>query len=148
MGLDAAYRKLTGAGGRLFADPQPAPAQGAIMVVCRENDEHSFSSCHLLNHDETALCTKIERDFLSGLMGGCSTPISALAEVKNGKVIFRGEIANPDAPEDVVAMTGNYSMKDASRLGFDLAEKMISQNQAKAIIDRIRIKGLNANGKA
>ncbi|HEY3462661.1 MAG TPA: metallophosphoesterase [Gaiellaceae bacterium] len=32
MGLDAAYRKLTGAGGRLFADPQPAPDEVSFQV--------------------------------------------------------------------------------------------------------------------
>lgn len=32
MGLDAAYRKLTGAGGRLFADPQPAPDEVSFQI--------------------------------------------------------------------------------------------------------------------
>ena len=32
MGLDAAYRKLTGAGGRLFADPQPVPDQVSFQI--------------------------------------------------------------------------------------------------------------------
>lgn len=79
----------------------PAPAQGAIMIVCRENDHESFEACLPMNHEETALCTKIERDFLSGLMGGCSTPISALAEVKNGLVEFRGNITTPDGIHSV-----------------------------------------------
>ena len=75
----------------------PAPAQGAIIVVCREDDHHAFESCQLLNDEETALCTKIERDFLSALLGGCSTPISAFAEVKNGNVHFKGNIVSPDS---------------------------------------------------
>ena len=32
MALDAAYRKLTGAGGRLFADPQPAPDEVSFQI--------------------------------------------------------------------------------------------------------------------
>jgi len=32
VGLDAAYRKLTGAGGRLFADPQPAPDEVSFQL--------------------------------------------------------------------------------------------------------------------
>ncbi|MEJ7822786.1 MAG: hydroxymethylbilane synthase, partial [Chitinophagaceae bacterium] len=74
----------------------PAPAQGAIMIVCRENDSVSFMACKHFNDDDTALCTKIERDFLRTLLGGCSTPISALAEVKNDKIIFKGNICSPD----------------------------------------------------
>src|ERR1019366_155410 len=35
----------------------PAPAQGAIMVVCREGDNYAFESCQFFNDEETALCT-------------------------------------------------------------------------------------------
>src|SRR5580698_11050313 len=48
----------------------PAPAQGAILVACREEDEPHFSVCQPLNDPDTALCTRIERDFLRGLLGG------------------------------------------------------------------------------
>ena len=58
----------------------PAPAQGAITIACRNDDAFSFDTCNALNDRDTALCTKIERDFLRALLGGCSTPISALAE--------------------------------------------------------------------
>lgn len=74
----------------------PAPAQGAIMVVCNEEDDYSKQACTLLNDEATALCTKIEKDFLRGLMGGCSTPISALATIEGEDVFFRGNIFSPD----------------------------------------------------
>ncbi len=74
----------------------PAPAQGAILVVCREADEESFEIAALLNHAPTALCTQLERDFLRGLMGGCSTPISAYAEALGESWRFRGNIFAPD----------------------------------------------------
>src|SRR5258706_1158402 len=61
----------------------PAPAQGAVVVVCREADQFSFDVCNKFNDEETALCTKIERDFLRQLLVGCSTPISAYAEGRN-----------------------------------------------------------------
>jgi hydroxymethylbilane synthase len=51
----------------------PAPAQGAIMIVCREGDHFAFDCCQPGNDIDTAICTKIERDFLRTLMGGCST---------------------------------------------------------------------------
>ncbi len=102
----------------------PAPAQGAIMIVCRDNDDASFEACLPLNHEETALCTKIERDFLSGLMGGCSTPISALAEVKNGQVEFRGNITTPDGVYSVNS-TASSPIKEAIDLGIKQAEFII-----------------------
>jgi hydroxymethylbilane synthase len=114
----------------------PAPAQGAIMVVCREDDQHAHKSCQSLNDEDTALCTKIERDFLSGLMGGCSTPISALAEIRNGRVTFRGNIASPDG--DGIASFGSTSpVKNSNDLGFRCATDILL-NGGQAIIDKIR----------
>lgn len=77
----------------------PAPAQGAIMMVCREKDDFCLQACSNFNDAVTALCTKIERDFLRCLLGGCSTPISALAEVKDGHIYFKGNIFSPDGKE-------------------------------------------------
>ncbi len=74
----------------------PAPAQGAIMVVCRNNDDHAKKSCEPFNHLHTAICTAIERDFLRALLGGCSTPISALATIENGHIQFKGNILSTD----------------------------------------------------
>ncbi len=77
----------------------PAPAQGAIMVVCRAEDDFSLEACNQLNDDDTAICTKIERDFLRALLGGCTTPISALAEIKDNKIYFKGNILSPDGKQ-------------------------------------------------
>ena len=79
----------------------PAPAQGAIMVVCRDADDFCLNACEHFNHSHTALCTKIERDFLKILLGGCSTPISALAQVKEDSIIFKGNILSVDGKEKV-----------------------------------------------
>ena len=79
----------------------PAPAQGAIMVVCRENDGLCADACMHFNDATTALCVKIERDFLKTLLGGCSTPISALAEVNNDTIIFKGNIVSPDGAKKI-----------------------------------------------
>ena len=79
----------------------PAPAQGAIVVVCRENDSFSFEASNYFNDTSTAMCTKIEKDFLRILLGGCSTPISALAEIKHEALLFKGNIFTVDGSERV-----------------------------------------------
>lgn len=114
----------------------PAPAQGAIMVVCREEDDHVFESCQLFNHEETALCTKIERDFLSALMGGCSTPISALAKVTNGQVIFKGNIVSPDGKE-IAGTEGKFAVGHSIDLGFRMANDILG-NGGQEIIDNMK----------
>lgn len=77
----------------------PAPAQGAIMIVCRENDEESFNFCQPFHDANSALCTKIERDFLRTLLGGCSTPIAAFAEIENDELYFKGIILTIDGKQ-------------------------------------------------
>jgi hydroxymethylbilane synthase len=123
----------------------PAPAQGAIMVVCREGDDFAFESCQSFNDEVTALCTKIERDFLSALLGGCSTPISALTEVKNAEVSFKGNIVSPDGKQKA-EIEKAVVRANAFDLGI-AAAKEILLNGGQAIVDRIRNKGLTTNGE-
>lgn len=77
----------------------PAPAQGAIMVVCREGDYHCLDACENFNDSHTALCVQAERDFLRTLMGGCTTPISALATIEKGQLLFRGNLLSVDGKQ-------------------------------------------------
>ncbi|MEX2403873.1 MAG: hydroxymethylbilane synthase [Balneolales bacterium] len=74
----------------------PAPAQGAMAVMTREEDINTQQALALVHHKDTALCTTIERDYLNELEGGCSAPIAALASVENGKVYLKAAILNPD----------------------------------------------------
>lgn len=118
----------------------PAPAQGAIMVVCRNNDAFALDACQSFNHSDTAIATKIERDFLSALMGGCSTPISALAEVKNKYVYFRGNIVSTDGMQKQdISIT--VAIEDAAELGANAAKQLL-QNGGQAIAESIRKRGL------
>jgi len=74
----------------------PAPAQGAIMVTALLEDEETRTICQEINHEETEICTSIERQFLRLLEGGCSAPIGALAVIKNEEVHFHGVLLNLD----------------------------------------------------
>ena len=114
----------------------PAPAQGAIMVVGREGDDYFLNACKHFNHNHTAICTKIERDFLRILLGGCSTPISALAQVKENNLIFKGNILSVDGKEKV-AIEKEAPLSDSVDFG-KIAAKEILQNGAQKIVDGIR----------
>jgi len=77
----------------------PAPAQGAIMVVRRSDDTATAKLGEWLNDRNSALCVKVERDFLRTLLGGCATPISGHARLEQDKVHFRGNVFSPDGKE-------------------------------------------------
>ncbi len=104
----------------------PAPAQGAIMVVCREEDKFCLDACINFNDAETALCTKIERDFLRILLGGCSTPISALAQVAGDEIIFKGNILSVDGKEKV-EIEMNCPGLNCSELGMKAAHEILAK---------------------
>jgi hydroxymethylbilane synthase len=116
----------------------PAPAQGAIMVVCREGDNEALEACRHFNHEDTALCTKIERDFLRTLLGGCSTPISGLAKVINEEVVFTGNIVSPDGKQKV-ELEKKIERSKAERLGV-IAGNEILTNGGQSVVDLIRKK--------
>ncbi len=115
----------------------PAPAQGAIMVVCREGDDQAFESCQSFNDEATALCTKLEKDFLRVLMGGCSTPVSALAQVHENNIVFRGSICSVDGKE-LIEISGEASLQNASNLGEEKAKRLLQQEQVQRIIQSVQ----------
>ena len=79
----------------------PAPAQGAIMITCLASDPSTFEACQALNHQETEVCTTMERKFLNRLEGGCSAPIGALAFIKNEEIHFHGIILSEDGTKKI-----------------------------------------------
>lgn len=114
----------------------PAPAQGAVVAVCRENDAHCRQACAPLNHQATALCTQIEREFLRTLLGGCTTPISAYAFIQDDTIHFTGELCSLDG-QTLFAVTEQIPPQQATTAGKAAAEKILAQGGDK-IVAQIR----------
>ena len=115
----------------------PAPAQGAIMVVCREEDTAVLEQCAVLNDRNTAVCTKIERDFLRALMGGCSTPIGAFAQIENEDLVFKGNILSPDGKHKAVIEERLHLDTCDKYIGITLAQQILANGGA-AIMETVR----------
>ncbi|HMG67548.1 MAG TPA: hydroxymethylbilane synthase [Chitinophagaceae bacterium] len=120
----------------------PAPAQGAIVVAAREGDHFTFDACQHFNDRSTELCTKIERDFLRELLGGCSTPISALARINpplieggRSQVYFNGNILSLDGAEKI-EIEKSVGIEDAVDLG-RLAALEILENGGRKLVESI-----------
>lgn len=79
----------------------PAPAQGAMVVVAMENDDFCREAVGKLNHFETEICTRVERDFLRTLEGGCTAPIGALATISDNEIHFQGALLMIDGSEKI-----------------------------------------------
>ena len=74
----------------------PAPAQGAVMIAALEKDKELLNILDELNDKETELCVGLEREFLNKLEGGCSSPIGALAMIKDEELKFKGALFSKD----------------------------------------------------
>ncbi len=110
----------------------PAPAQGAIAVVCRVGEEWLVEACATLNDSLTALCTHIERDFLRQLMGGCSTPIAALAMAEKNDIILMGNICSLNGDEKI-EIEVKMPIENAQNLGKMGAKEILNRGGDKLI---------------
>ena len=74
----------------------PAPAQGAIIVVTKQEDAYTREALALINDPPTDLETAIERRFLRRLEGGCTAPIGAKATLEGEQLSFVGNLFSLD----------------------------------------------------
>lgn len=102
----------------------PAPAQGAIMVTSRIDDEEIKQICTQFNDEATSICTRVERDFLAALLGGCSTPISAFARIAGDDLLFEGNILTVDGKE-ITEINKKVKIAAAERLGQVAARELL-----------------------
>ena len=114
----------------------PAPAQGAMLVVCMENNEFSKKALAHLNHKETEICVHIEREFLQTLEGGCTAPIGALAEFKQEKIYFKGALFSLDGKQKI-EVEKIIHPNEAGKLGKSAAEEILA-NGGKALMKEIK----------
>lgn len=137
--LDAVV--LAGAGlarlGRLaeateLLDPMlmlPAPAQGALAVECRTEDEELVGILGYLDHAPTRAAVTAERALLAALEAGCSAPVAALAEVVSGdageELYLRGAVISPDG-DQTVRLSRTGTLADAHQVGQALAADLLA----------------------
>jgi hydroxymethylbilane synthase len=79
----------------------PAPAQGALAVECRTEDDELVGILSGLDHAPTRAAVIAERALLAALEAGCSAPVAALATV--GTSDGAGGVATGDRADPVAA---------------------------------------------
>jgi len=110
----------------------PAPAQGAMAVMVREEDTEMKDITSDLNHKETELCTRIERELLNEMEAGCSAPVGAYAWIEEGKLIFQAVALKTDGSLQYdIEMTS--PLNDATGMGRKAAKKLLRQGADKLV---------------
>ena len=122
----------------------PAPAQGAIMVVAMEEDDEVREICAQLNHEETDICTGLERAFLRELEGGCSAPIGALAYINNENIVhLKGILLTVDGSKKLEASL-EAPLGKHHNLGVDCAKSILSRG-GKRLMNALQNANLHAH---
>lgn len=109
-----------------------AAAQGAMAVMIREGDSKMEAIISQLNHDKTALCTTIERDFLHDMEAGCSAPVGAYAFIEDGKVHFKAIALTLDGSEKY-DYKERLPVGEAGELGHTAARVLLNKGAVKVI---------------
>lgn len=110
----------------------PSPAQGAIGIMCRQDDEHALEICAAVNHLDTHVCVSVERDFLSRLHGGCAVPIAAYAEMQHSQIFFKANIMSMDAKQKI-EVEMQFSLDQIQQAGSLAADEILRMGAAEIV---------------
>jgi len=111
----------------------PAPAQGALAVECREDDDRTRGLLAPLEHAGTRACVVAERSTLAALEAGCSAPVAAYAVLADGEdgpeLFLRASVTALDGSDAVRgSLTG--PLGEAAALGRALAAELLDRGAA------------------
>jgi hydroxymethylbilane synthase len=106
----------------------PAPGQGALAVETREGgDAHALIAA--IDEPRIRQAMEVERAFLRGIGGGCTTPLGAHAtmETLHGQVVVRffGMLARDDG-EGLTRAYEEWPVDVAATAAFELAKAMVA----------------------
>lgn len=108
----------------------PAPAQGALGIEARGDDEFSRSAAGFLNHAESAMAVAVERSFLAAMQAGCSAPLAAWCRITTRNDLqLRIAILNNAATERLT-QSFHAAMADAADLGLRAANWVLNHGAA------------------
>ncbi|WKD62066.1 Porphobilinogen deaminase [Corynebacterium ciconiae DSM 44920] len=115
----------------------PAPAQGALAIECRADDDHAVQAIRALADQPTELCAAAERSVLATLEAGCTAPVAAHAEYSEGAVSLTAGVFALDGSAQLVrsASTAVAGMEDARTLGATVATELLEQGAAQLMAE-------------
>ncbi|HEY9473915.1 MAG TPA: hydroxymethylbilane synthase [Mycobacteriales bacterium] len=110
-----------------------APAQGALAVECRADDEELITLLAALDDADTRAAVEAERSLLAALEAGCTAPVGALAEVVEGEtgleLFLRASVTAVDGAH-ALRLSATGSVHDAGAVGRSLAADLLAAGAA------------------
>ena len=105
----------------------PAPAQGALALEIRENDEELEKMIDAIKDEISQIQTDAERSYLAGIDGSCHIPMGAYCEVDGEKLTLTGIFGDEDGEKITVAsLEGDRN--NPKELGSNLAKLVLKKH--------------------
>jgi hydroxymethylbilane synthase len=105
-----------------FIPPMGQAALGIEIVSANKRVREIAMS---LNDENSFLCTKLERDFVSKIGAGCSAPVAVNAIISGDNITVKAMLGYPDGTH-IMHREMTAEVTDCDNLGSDLAELMIA----------------------
>ena len=110
----------------------PQAGQGALGIEIRNDDSRTEALAAILDDNDSNLCVGAERRLLSGLNGGCRTPIGAYAVLLRDRLLLKAGVFSPDGTSAVRdEISGDKHAAD--ELGRSLAERLLAAGAGKIL---------------
>lgn len=114
----------------------PAPAQGAMTIATMGTNTLALEACEKLNDPSTEICTRVEREFLRELEGGCTAPIGAIASLDGEQLNLVGILLSLDGTK-AIRVNNTISADQIEGFGVQCAQEIL-KNGGSELMKEIR----------
>jgi hydroxymethylbilane synthase len=112
----------------------PPMGQAALGIEIVSANERIREIAMTLNDENSFICTKVERDFISKIGAGCSAPVAVNAVINDDEVSVRAMLGYPDGT-NIMHKELSTKINEFDTLGERLADLMIA-NGALEILEK------------
>ena len=103
----------------------PPMGQAALGIEIISADARIREIAMTLNDENSFICSKVERDFVSAIGAGCSAPVAVNAVITGDTVSVRAMLGYPDGT-NIIHKELTAKVSEYETLGLNIAEEMIA----------------------
>jgi len=120
----------------------PAPAQGALALQVRADDQELLNGLASLDHRETRIAVEAERTILATMRGGCSIPLGVYASIENDIIHIHAILSELDGKK-TIRKTLCGAVEKSQGLAREAAFYLLDQG-GREMLDQMRFKDKDA----
>ena len=114
----------------------PAPAQGALAVQIRDDDNELSALVSKLDDKNTRIAVEAERCVLSSMHGGCSIPLGVYSQISNDSLTINAVISELDGGK-YIERSARSQIDKANKCAKELAQELLNSG-GREILEQIR----------